>query len=70
MKQTLQMFLSVFGGGKYEKYFKYINTHNLSSFYCDRNNDYSDGINSSKSCICCYAAYNFRIIRYYQIHCP
>ena len=24
--------LSVFGGGKYEKYFKYINTHNLSSF--------------------------------------
>lgn len=33
--------MDVFGGGKYEKYFKYIVTYNLSSFYCDRNGDYS-----------------------------
>ena len=67
MTNTLynNLLTGVFGGDKYETYFKYINSYNLSSFYCDRNDDYSNGINYAKSLICCYVAYNNWFIRHY-----
>lgn len=56
--------MDVFGGGKYEKYFKYIVTYNLSSFYCDRNGDYSNGSVNTKSCLCSYDFADYWNIRH------
>ena len=57
------------GGGKYEKYFKYIVTYNLSSFYCGRHDAHSAGSNYAEPCVrnndTAYRWY----LRYHQIHC-